>query len=558
VDAPNDVVIVGGGLAGLSLAIQLKDERPQTSVVVLERGKHPFPDAAFKVGESTVEIGGQYLCRVLGENYLETAHIRKAGPRFFFPAGDNRDIAARVEYGTSTFLPIHSYQVDRGRLENQLWAEAQTRGIELHAECKVEEIELGADGHRVGFTEAGADQPTEVRGRWIVDASGRTGLLKRQLGLGAASTHDPNACWFRIDETIDISDWSEDSEWKSKLPPGLRGRATNHLMGAGYWVWLIPLSSGSTSVGIVAHPAFHPFNQINTFERALEWLRRHEPLCAAKVEEKRDKLQDFNVVKHYAYGCQRLFSAERWALTGEAGVFIDPFLSPGTDFIGISNSLVTTMIARDLRGEDISQYVEWANAFYLGLYQLLLQWFSALYPLMGNHQVMVLWVGWYFLLYMSLPVTLFWYRRLWNMEFMMSIQDEMRRFQELSLRGATLLSDFGQRFQQPWSNHFADIMKLEHIIELQRELVANRDATLSDDEVRQAIRRNLGLIEATLVDYFERITSLLGIHPGRSDLNPYALSLDPSRWEADGLFTGSKSYKSETVSGNIGAVWYVG
>ncbi len=192
------------------------------------------------------------------------------------------------------------------------------------------------------------------------------------------------------------------------------------------------------------------------------------------LEQKRSKLQDFNVVRHYAYGCQRVFSAERWALTGEAGVFIDPFLSPGTDFIGISNSLLTTMIAAICVARNISQYLEWANAFYLGLYQLLLQWFSALYPLMGNHQVMVLWVGWYFLLYMSLPVTLFWYRRLWNMEFMMSIQDEMRRFQELSLRGVALLSDFGKRYQQPWSNQFADIMKLEHIIELQRELVAKR------------------------------------------------------------------------------------
>ena len=79
-----DVVVLGGGLAGLTLAIQLRQKLPNVSILVLERGKPPFPDAAFKIGESTVEIGGQYLVRLLGEDYLETHHIRKSGPRFYF------------------------------------------------------------------------------------------------------------------------------------------------------------------------------------------------------------------------------------------------------------------------------------------------------------------------------------------------------------------------------------------------------------------------------------------------------------------------------------------
>ena len=34
--------------------------------------------------------------------------------------------------------------------------------------------------------------------------------------------------------------------------------STNHICGEGYWVWLIPLSSGPISIGIVADPRFHP------------------------------------------------------------------------------------------------------------------------------------------------------------------------------------------------------------------------------------------------------------------------------------------------------------
>lgn len=93
--AATDVVILGGGLAGLSLAIQLKQREPQIGVIVLERRAHPVREAAFKVGESTVEIGAHYFSSVLGfREHLETEQIRKFGFRFFFPKAATISIAA--------------------------------------------------------------------------------------------------------------------------------------------------------------------------------------------------------------------------------------------------------------------------------------------------------------------------------------------------------------------------------------------------------------------------------------------------------------------------------
>ena len=54
-----DVVIIGGGLAGLTLARQLIQEDPGIRVLVAEKRAHPAPEAAFKVGESSVEIGAR-------------------------------------------------------------------------------------------------------------------------------------------------------------------------------------------------------------------------------------------------------------------------------------------------------------------------------------------------------------------------------------------------------------------------------------------------------------------------------------------------------------------
>src|SRR5438128_6712435 len=84
-----DVAILGGGLAGLTLAIQLKRSRPETSVFVAEKRAEPAPDAAFKVGESSVENGAYYYRVKCGmAEYLEKEHLRKAGLRYFWPAGD--------------------------------------------------------------------------------------------------------------------------------------------------------------------------------------------------------------------------------------------------------------------------------------------------------------------------------------------------------------------------------------------------------------------------------------------------------------------------------------
>ena len=107
-----DVAILGGGLAGLTLALHLKRARPETSVLVAEKRELPPPEAAFKVGESTVEVGAFYYRELCGmADHLEQRHLRKAGLRFFFPAGGNEDITRRVEFVTPD--QYWNHQIDR-------------------------------------------------------------------------------------------------------------------------------------------------------------------------------------------------------------------------------------------------------------------------------------------------------------------------------------------------------------------------------------------------------------------------------------------------------------
>src|SRR6478752_6810804 len=132
--ADHDVSIVGGGVAALTLALELRRARPATRILVIEPNTHPVPEVTHTVGESTVEVSAHYLRDRLGlGDHLSTSHIRKMGLRMFFSHEQNTDISQRMELGSSSFVPQVTYQIDRGRLENELHRRCLADGVEIAA-----------------------------------------------------------------------------------------------------------------------------------------------------------------------------------------------------------------------------------------------------------------------------------------------------------------------------------------------------------------------------------------------------------------------------------------
>ncbi|WP_218509895.1 NAD(P)/FAD-dependent oxidoreductase [Variovorax sp. dw_308] len=497
----HDVVIMGGGLAGLTLALQLKSRFEDLDVLVLERRSHPVPLAAHKVGESSVEIGAHYFDTVLGlKPHMQQVQLRKFGFRFFFSEG-RRDIDRVTEIGASRFLSVPSYQIDRGIFENYLAEEAARRGVRFVDGAVVGGVDLGGSDdapHRLHWT---VDGVTYVaRTRWLVDACGRAGLLKRKLGLARPNAHDANAVWFRISERIHIDEWSDDPAWRARCDPQARWLSTNHLVGAGYWVWLIPLASGSHSVGIVADPKLHPLDTMNTFDKAMDWFRTWQPRLYDELDGKRDKLQDFMFFRKFSYGCKQVFSAQRWALTGEAGLFLDPFYSPGSDFIALSNTYIVDLVARDRAGLRLQARAQLYDQIYHSFYESTLTLYQDQYPLFGDPEVLPVKVIWDYTYYWGVLSQMFFQQKLTHLALLGELREDLVHCQRLNVAMQAFLRNWSDVSEKRNAAVMLDQAALPWFAELNRSL----NDKLDDDGFRERVRASTALLHALAREIVER------------------------------------------------------
>ncbi len=535
-----DVVICGAGIAGLTLARQITKEIPQASLLVIEGTGDKDRTNAIQVGESTVEISANYLANVVGlKDYLESTHYHKWGFRFFF--GDSaQPFEQRPELGTSHASPLNSYQLDRALLEKDVKQLNSEMGIQMLSEHKVENIDLGDDDtpHIITVLQKDSGQRRTIHCRWIIDAMGRRRFIQRKLGI--AQPHNPlhSASWFRLKGRIDVCDLvpRSESEWHERVPDNNRYYSTNHLMGDGRWVWLIPLASGNTSIGIVAREDFFPFAQYNTYERALQWLEIHEPLLWNRI--KTHEPLDFQCLRHYSYTAKKVFSAQRWACTGDAAVFSDPFFSPGIDQAGFANTLITEMIKRDQVQALDPLLVENFNETFLTFHEGV-SWFTQpAYAFYGNALVEGTKLAWDIMRGFSLNASARFNNIYLDDQKTNALRPILSRFFVLYLRMEKLFKEWAALSSGKHVYKFVDYFAIPGMLETyHRHFQANK----TTEELVADHQKALESVEefAQIIFLFalaDTMPEMLSQLPTPLWFNVKGIGLDPKRWKMDKLF----------------------
>jgi flavin-dependent dehydrogenase len=357
-----DVVIVGGAFSGASAAILLRRELPQLRVLIVERAE-AFDE---KVGEATTEMSAMFLTRRLAMwQHLEREQLPKEGLRYWFANDKVTGHANASETGGVIRSTIPAFQLRRDKLDEHLLATAVAEGAEILRPARVTNFTLGDFDHRVTIEANG--ETREISCRWLLDASGRANLVGRKLNLIERNDEHPTAAiWCRWKNVRHIDELAV-KLGIAKGNVGSRRLGTNHYTGYGYWIWVIPLGNGETSIGVVFDKRLvdlhHSKNRADDFIAFLNAI----PSLRELIADAEPRLEDLRFYSHLAYATKQ-YMGRGWSLLGDAAAFLDPYYSPGLDHASFTVEATVETIKSDVMGKDLAPMIAEHNETFVRSY----------------------------------------------------------------------------------------------------------------------------------------------------------------------------------------------
>ncbi|HVT03835.1 MAG TPA: NAD(P)/FAD-dependent oxidoreductase [Thermoanaerobaculia bacterium] len=380
-----DVVVLGGAFSGAATALLLRRDAPALRVLVVEKATK-FDE---KVGEATTEMSAMFLTRRLAMwEHLEREQLPKEGLRYWFTNEKVTGHFNASESGGYYRSNVPSFQLRRDALDEHILATAVAEGAELARPARVKDVTLGEFDHSVVIETA--TETRTVRCRWIIDATGRVNFLGRKLGIiDRVEDHPTAAIWARWKNLRHIDDIAArgPNEFAARNI-GSRRLGTNHYAGRGYWIWVIPLGNGETSVGLVFDKRLVNLHASKNRESDFIAFLKAIPALAELLEGATIRSEDLRFYGHLPYVTQQ-YMGNGWALVGDAAAFLDPYYSPGLDHAAFSAEATTEIVREHLAGKDVAERIAEHNQIFVRSYH---RFFEAVYKdkyyYMGEHDLL--------------------------------------------------------------------------------------------------------------------------------------------------------------------------
>ncbi|WP_280252709.1 NAD(P)/FAD-dependent oxidoreductase [Nocardia abscessus] len=324
------VLVIGGGPAGSTTAALLA--KSGVRVTLLERDKFP----RYHIGESL-------LASVLSTLRLSGAYDAVAAHGFQIKRGGHfqwQNDDWLLDWSKLVDAEAWSWQVQRDVFDDILLRNAAEQGAKVIEHATVTNVLFEGDRPTaVEWTVEGDDQVNTVEIDFLVDASGRAGVLAKKQ-LVERQQHPA----FR-----NVAVWSY---WEgAHLHPDSPEGAINVVSTPeGGWFWNIPLSNGRHSVGYVvsARKAAPKLREQGREAYYLDTLR--DSAAMTELLDGARQVAEVKAEQDYSYSSDR-FCGPGWVVVGDAACFLDPLLSSGVHLATYSGLVASAAIASILRGE---------------------------------------------------------------------------------------------------------------------------------------------------------------------------------------------------------------
>ena len=330
-----DCIVIGGGPAGATVAALLAGFGHKT--LVLERARFPRPH----IGESLMPQT-YWTFKRLGilEKIKDLSFVCKESVQFVSASGKESVPFYFADRDPNEWS--RTWQVRRGEFDEMMLANATDHGAEVREGVKVREV-LFDEAKAIGVRATLDGKDAKILGKVVIDATGQSALLSRQLNVRNADQRLRNASIYAQYRGAEIAE-GRDAGATIILHTG---------DGQG-WFWYIPLNEadGLVSVGVVAPPSH------------LCSGRGDDP--AATLDEEIENCEGINqrlagarrvgkvfVTADFSYQSRRV-AGEGWVLIGDAFGFLDPVYSSGIMLALKSGEYAADAIHAGLQTGDLS------------------------------------------------------------------------------------------------------------------------------------------------------------------------------------------------------------